>query len=386
MMRGGGGPPMRGMMRGGPPMRGQGPPNFNGPRQFRPNMNHGGGGPGGGMGMRGQPRGGPRPSYNAMRPPMGLKRGFRGGPGQGPRFQGHGERFPGPPGERFPPPPQMGNGNDFPPPPDDDFPPHPSIMRPEDVTSWLDAQHPMVIRNIMFHCRYVLEQRGVPLEEPPSAPPDMTGWYENAPGAPMKRPGLGMGGPDPKRAKGPQQWTPAGWVTKDNSHKVTSKMRPLPEPELIPPNGSVNYPEAAADRDKLKMLTNNVNMMNFELTKICKTFKIMDFQKDKMSTYPEEAKGRLQMAVTCVEKAEQTLKEFKDFLKDDKYKEWHEAQKKKTEDTIKQMIGEMPTGTPFNRREAAQASTSQEGVDNEDDDDDDGDEEGEEEEEADGDE
>ena len=51
MMRGGGGPPMRGMMRGGPPMRGQGPPNFNGPRQFRPNMNHGGGGPGGGMGM-----------------------------------------------------------------------------------------------------------------------------------------------------------------------------------------------------------------------------------------------------------------------------------------------------------------------------------------------
>ena len=44
------------------------------------------------------------------------------------------------------------------------------------------------------------------------------------------------------------QWTPAGWVPKDNSHKVTTKMKPLPEPEVIPPNGSANYPEAAADR------------------------------------------------------------------------------------------------------------------------------------------
>jgi hypothetical protein len=79
-------------------------------------------------------------------------------------------------------------------------------------------------------------------------------------------------------------------------------------------------------RDKLKMLANNLNMMTFELTKICKTYKIVDFKKEKMSTYPEEAQGRLQTAVTCVEKAEQTLSEFKEFLKTDKYKEWNEEQ------------------------------------------------------------
>jgi hypothetical protein len=29
---------------------------------------------------------------------------------------------------------------------------------------------------------------------------------------------------------------------------VTTTMKPLPEPEVIPPSGSANYPEAAADR------------------------------------------------------------------------------------------------------------------------------------------
>jgi hypothetical protein len=37
------------------------------------------------------------------------------------------------------------------------------------------------------------------------------------------------------------------------------------------------------------MLTNNVNLMTFELTKICKTFKISNFAKEKMETYPEDA-------------------------------------------------------------------------------------------------
>lgn len=66
-------------------------------------------------------------------------------------------------------------------------------------------------------------------------------------------------------------------------------MKPLPEPEIIPPSGGTNYPEAAADKDKLKMLTNNINMMKFELNKICKAFKIPYFDKEKISTYPEEA-------------------------------------------------------------------------------------------------
>jgi len=71
-------------------------------------------------------------------------------------------------------------------------------------------------------------------------------------------------------------------------------MKPLPEPEIIPPSGSSNYPEAAADRDKLKMLINNINMMNFELNKICKTFKIIHFEKEKISSYPEEARVHCQ--------------------------------------------------------------------------------------------
>ena len=67
------------------------------------------------------------------------------------------------------------------------------------------------------------------------------------------------------------------------------------------------------------MLGNNLNMMSFELTKICKTFKINDFKKDKISTYPEEAQARLTLA-------EQTLNEFKEFLKTEKYKEWNDEQ------------------------------------------------------------
>lgn len=30
--------------------------------------------------------------------------------------------------------------------------------------------------------------------------------------------------------------------------QITTTMKPLPEPDVIPPNGSANYPEAAADR------------------------------------------------------------------------------------------------------------------------------------------
>ena len=74
------------------------------------------------------------------------------------------------------------------------------------------------------------------------------------------------------------------------------------------------------------MLGNNLNMMSFEMTKICKTYKINDFNKDKISTYPEEAQSRLTSASTCVEKAEQTLTEFKEFLKTEKYKEWNDEQ------------------------------------------------------------
>ena len=80
---------------------------------------------------------------------------------------------------------------------------------------------------------------------------------EGGPQAKKKKsahPGLGWkknqtlpSGP-PSQICGPVQWTPEGWIAKDNSHKVTSTMKPLPPLALVPPK-SVTYPDAAADRD-----------------------------------------------------------------------------------------------------------------------------------------
>ena len=44
-------------------------------------------------------------------------------------------------------------------------------------------------------------------------------------------------------------------------------MRPLPEMDIIPPFSAENK-EADVDRDKRKMLTNNVNMMQMEVTEL----------------------------------------------------------------------------------------------------------------------
>ena len=75
------------------------------------------------------------------------------------------------------------------------------------------------------------------------------------------RPHFGLGyNKNSANLTGEIQWTPDGWAPKDNSHKVTTQMRPLPELDMIPPQ-STTYPEASSDRDKLKMLKNNVNMM-----------------------------------------------------------------------------------------------------------------------------
>ena len=41
-------------------------------------------------------------------------------------------------------------------------------------------------------------------------------------------------------------------------------MKPLPEMDIIPPFSAENK-EADVDRDKRKMLTNNVNMMQMEV-------------------------------------------------------------------------------------------------------------------------
>ena len=124
-------------------------------------------------------------------------------------------------------------------------------------------------------------------------------------------------------------------------------MKPLPELEIIPPF-SVENKEADIDRDKRKMLTNNVNMMQIEVNKICSRYKIPPAQLDKenLEQYPTDAQAKLKMALTCVKNAEKTLTDFLDFLKNEKYKKWNDEQQAKRDDLLKSMIGDVPKGKP----------------------------------------
>jgi len=285
----------------------------------------------------------------------------------------------------------------------------PMMLSPKQVLCWLDMQDAAILRRVLYHCKWVLDQRGVPVEGvgfsdlanegfcsgeedtatpvPPldSRPPlgDMSGWYEGEAAQinPGEQGGGGAGGGGPLRGvqggkvgknqmgrgggkpgfgfqKGNNlqtnlQWTPGGWMPKDNSHKVTTTIKPLPDPEIIPPVGgkqnSEKYPEAEADRSKLKMLENNVRMMDFELKKICRKHNIYNLDRENLDKYAADAKPRLQTAIQCVSAAEKTLSEFKEFLKEDKYKEFNDEQSKKRDDSLKSMIGEMPTGTPHKK-------------------------------------
>jgi hypothetical protein len=121
----------------------------------------------------------------------------------------------------------------------------------------------------------------------------------------------------------------AGWTKSDmrHPHKVTHAMKPLPELEIIPPFSAENK-EADVDRDKRKMLINNVNMMQIELNKICHRFKIKpsELDRENLDKYADDAKEKLGLALTCVQNAERTLSNFLDFLKNEKYKEWNDDQ------------------------------------------------------------
>lgn len=246
----------------------------------------------------------------------------------------------GPPQQNFgggPPNMMMGMGNDqwndqgeggpqcggFPPP----------GLQPGDVLAWMDHQHPFVLRRIYFHVKWLFQQHGIKLDgewengddesneesqpqqqkqqqpqqqqvkkqqndkkEAQNKGGPAEDWYNtgamNAVPPPPEllnsgRGGRGRGGGGGGRGRGQLQWTPGGWAPKDNSHKVTTMMRPLPERDIIPPS-SDTFKEAAADREKLKMLKNNLSMMQFELTKICKRFRIQALDRDNLDQYPDD--------------------------------------------------------------------------------------------------
>lgn len=402
-----------------------------------------------GYGMQG--RGGPMQRGNFRGHPNGFgfgNNGFaRGGP-NGPRMgfapdNGFGN-FNGPPMGQMCPPSAFDEDYNYNEEPNgecvnpDGFGPQsgPRQLQPQEILAWLDTQDSNSIKRVMFHCRWLLEQRGEPLEIPglesnsgnghvknesdsnlagdkstlddsgepdsswyagatPGPPPSSSGTsappmapegaqfsggpFRGRPGPPMPmgppnkmmRPNFGPrppfgypGGPvrpgfGPPVRPGQMQWTPSGWAPKDNTHKVTSTIKPLPPPDIIPPNSN-EYPEATADRSKLKMLENNVNMMNFELEKICRKYQINRNQltAEDVTKHPEEVQGRLKTALGCVKAAEKTLNDFKEYLKDEKYKSWNDEQKQKNEEALKTMIGEMPQGKPHKKSETPECESN----------------------------
>ena len=55
-------------------------------------------------------------------------------------------------------------------------------------------------------------------------------------------------------------------------------------------------------------------MMDFEVGKICRKFRIFNLDKDNLDQYPDEARTKLTTAIQCANAAEKTLNDFKEFL------------------------------------------------------------------------
>ena len=220
------------------------------------------------------------------------------------------------------------------------------VLTLSEVQTWLERQQPFVLQSVMKTCSNLLvNKHKVPVD-------DLSDWYKE----PEEDKGMSgtilEGGVDPmttaknlKRDLKPG----VGWTKSDirHPHKVTTQMKPLPELEIIPPFSAENK-EADIDRDKRKMLTNNVNMMQIEVNKICHRFKIppATLDMDNLDKYPETARAKLKVALTCVKNAERTLTDFLDFLKTEKYSSWNKEQQDKREELLKSMIGEQPQGKP----------------------------------------
>lgn len=215
----------------------------------------------------------------------------------------------------------------------------------QEVQNWLDKQQPFILQTVMKHCTNLLINKHKVDSD------DLSDWYKDEDG-PKKSGTLLEGGVDAETASNAMKrdLTPgAGWTKSDmrHPHKVTHAMKPLPELEIIPPF-SIENKEADIDRDKRKMLINNVNMMQIELNKICHRFKIKpsELDRENIDKYPTEAQSKLGLAITCVTNAERTLGNFLDFLKNEKYKDWNDDQISKRESLLKSMIGEVPQGKP----------------------------------------
>jgi len=162
-----------------------------------------------------------------------------------------------------------------------------------------------------------------------------------------KRPNVQYGATGLKQNQ--MQWTPGGWVMKDNSHKITTSVAQMGgETDIMPAMPSKDYPEVAQDRQKMKMLQQNIQMMAYELHRLCQRFRItkkLDKDTD-LTEFPENQRDFLKTAIGCVTNAQKTFDDFRDFIVEEKYAEWAEEQKRLRNATVKAMIGEMPKGVP----------------------------------------
>ena len=176
------------------------------------------------------------------------------------------------------------------------------VLTLADVQGWLEKQQPFVLQTVMKTCTNLLvTKHDVPAE-------DLTDWYSAAEAAgnaveeeqtavvspPVPKKGtLLSGGIDPNKSSNMLNRNPKpglAWTRSDMRHphkvslyskgctrkdlilvnqciafqQVTAQMKPLPELDIIPPFSAENK-EADVDRDKRKMLTNNVNMMQMEV-------------------------------------------------------------------------------------------------------------------------
>jgi len=215
----------------------------------------------------------------------------------------------------------------------------------QEVQNWCEKQQPLVLQTVMKHCTNIL------INKHKVDTDDLSDWYKEEDG-PKKSGTLLDGGVELEGTANAlkRDFTPSlGWTKSDmrHPHKVTHAMKPLPELEIIPPFSAENK-EADVDRDKRKMLINNVNMMQIELNKICHRHKIKpsELDRENLEQYGADVQPKLQLAVTCVSNAERTLGNFLDFLKSEKYKEWNDDQIAKRDALLKSMIGEAPVGKP----------------------------------------
>jgi len=138
--------------------------------------------------------------------------------------------------------------------------------------------------------------------------------------APNVRPPQLPGPPIPNAAESPR----------NSSRRVATEPH-----RIVPPtNANGSYPEAKPDNEKLTNLQSNFNLMQFELNKICRKFRISVLNEKDLSIYPKAQQPRLKAAVECVTNARNTLNSYKDFLMSVKYKGWNDSEKKRIADAL----------------------------------------------------